>query len=92
MKKVSQLKQQPILVTADWDKADASALQAVASGDANEQQQKRALNWIVYKACRFNDLSFRPGAEDETAFAEGLRFAALQINALLTANLRTLED
>lgn len=89
-KTVSTLKQSPVLQTAPWDEADVSSLQALANGTANAEQQKRALNWIIYKACHFDDLSYRPDSERDSAFADGSRFVALQVNALLTTNLRSL--
>jgi hypothetical protein len=57
------------------------AIKALATGTANAGQQKRALDWIITKACGTYDMSFRPGAdgERETAFAEGKRHVGLQI-------------
>lgn len=89
-KAVSTLKQPPVFQTASWTPADVSAVQALANGIADAEQQKRALNWIIYKACHFDDLSYRPESERDTAFAEGSRFVALQVNAVLTTNLRSL--
>lgn len=86
-KKVATPKLPPVLQTADFDKADAISLQAVAGGYADEHQQRRAMEWIIFKACAFNDVSFRD-TDRETSFAEGKRFVAQQINALLTHNTR----
>lgn len=63
-------------------KAGVFAIQAMANGQANEGQQKIALDWIINDLCRTHDLSFRPddiGGERETAFAEGRRFTGLQL-------------
>lgn len=70
----------------DWDEGDAYAFQALARGEANEAQQKRALDWIIDGACCTYDVSFRPGKVDETTFAEGRRFVGLQIVKLLKVN------
>lgn len=86
-KKVAIPKLPNVLQTADFDKADAISLQAVAGGYADEHQQRRAMEWIIFKACSFNDISFRE-TDRETSFAEGKRFVAQQINALLTHNTR----
>ena len=91
-KKISTLKQSDVLQSAPYDLADVVALQALANGIANEAQQKRALNWIIYKACGFHDLSYRPGRELDTAFKEGGKWVAHQINAVLTANHREMPD
>lgn len=76
-----------------WELADASALQALARGDADGPTQKRAIKWIIENACGTYDMSFRPGGEDgrrDTDFAEGRRFAGNQIVKLLKANLGVL--
>ena len=66
----------------EFDPADAAAFQALQRGGATSDQQKRALDWIINKACASYDLSYRPGGEEgrrDTDFAEGKRFVALQI-------------
>ena len=72
-----------------YEDGDIAALKALASGTANEGQQKRALEWILLDACAIRDVSFRPGADGDrtTAFAEGRRFVGLQIAKLM--NFRT---
>ena len=76
---------------APWELADASAIQALARGDANKDQQTRALRWLIEAACATYDLSFRPGdTSRETDFAEGRRFVGLQVVKLLKINLSEL--
>jgi len=65
-----------------WEPADASALQALARGDASPDQQQRALNWIIYDACGTYDLDYRPDARDH-AFVSGRRFVGLELVKLL---------
>lgn len=65
-----------------WEPADASALQALAAGTASPEQQKRALNWLVYQACGTYDLDYRPDAR-EHAFVSGRRFVGLECIKLL---------
>ena len=91
MKKISEVRLAPVLQTAPYDRADIVALQALAAGVADPAAQQRAIKWIVYKACNFDGISFRPGKSDETAFAEGMRFVAQQINAVLTVDHRKIE-
>lgn len=76
-----------------YDLADASAIQALARGDADGPAQKRALRWIMESACATYDMSYRPGGEDgrrDTDFAEGRRFVGGQIRKLLTLNIGVL--
>lgn len=75
------MKKVPSFEPAHYKKADIYALQALQTGTANEQQQKRALDWIINHACKTYDMSFRPGADGErdTCFAEGRRFVGNQI-------------
>lgn len=68
-----------------WDKTDVYAIQALAMGNANDLQQKRALDFII-GLCGTYDLSYRPGGQEgdrDTAFAEGKRFVGLQIVKLI---------
>ena len=66
---------------APYTEADTAAIKALIAGNANDGQQQRAINWIVYTLCGTYDLSFRPGEDGErdTAFAEGKRFIGLQL-------------
>lgn len=75
---------------AEWDKADAAAIQALAVGEATADQQKRALDWIIQQAAGTYETSFRPGGADgerETCFAEGRRFVGNQIVKLIKISL-----
>lgn len=75
-------------VPPEWELADASSIQALARGEANPDQQKRALDFIVNKLARTYDLSFCPGPEGdrETSMSEGRRFVGLQIVKLINVN------
>ena len=70
---------------APYDDADIHAMRALASGNANEGQQRRALDWIINKASGYYDLSFRPGLEGARAtdFSEGKRFVGAQVVKLM---------
>lgn len=70
---------------AAYDEYDIRAVQALASGVANDVQQKRALAWIINAACATYDLHYRPGSEGErdTTFALGRAFAGQQIVKML---------
>lgn len=70
----------------DWELADVTAMQALERGEANADQQKRALAFIINKACRTYEASYSPVREHDTSFAEGRRFAGLQIVKLLKLN------
>lgn len=78
---------------APYELADASAIQALADGTANPEQQRRALDWIVYGACRLRDEAYRPGdlaGERDTAFALGQQNVGRQIAKLRTINIGVL--
>jgi len=80
---------------ADWEVADAAAIQALARGDASPDQQRRALDFIMYEIAGTRDLSFRLGGEDgrrATDFADGKRFVGLQIAKLRTVNLAAIRQ
>lgn len=81
----------PPIPIPKWEKADASALQALERGVANEGQQKRALSWIVNNACATYDFCDKPDNERLSAIFDGRRFAGLQIVKLIKINLSTLK-
>jgi hypothetical protein len=58
------------------------ALKALQTGTANEDQQQKALSWIIKEACETYDSEFRD-TDRATAFAGGKRFVGLQIVKLL---------
>ena len=66
----------------EYNDAIIGALKSLASGVANEGQQRLALNWIIEKAAQTYDQPFRPGGQDgdrDTAFACGRMFVGQQI-------------
>jgi hypothetical protein len=78
---------------ARYELSDANAIKALAAGTANEDQQKRALDWIINKACATYDLSYRPGGEDgrrDTDLAEGGRRVGLSIIKLIKTPIEIL--
>ena len=76
-----------------YAKADVYAMQALMTGTANEQQQKRALAWIIHHACMTYHQSFRPGVngDRDTCFAEGRRFVGNQIIRLTKLDPKKLD-
>jgi hypothetical protein len=77
---------------ASWEKPDAAAIQALTRGEANADQQQRALRWIVEAAAQTYDRSFVPGSADETAFLEGRRDVGRQIVKLTKIKLGMLGE
>jgi hypothetical protein len=75
---------------AEWEPEDAYAVQAVMTGRASEEQQRRAMNFIVHQVCGTYDLSYRPTSDRDTAFAEGKRFVGLQMVKFAQLNIARL--
>jgi hypothetical protein len=73
-----------------WAPADAAAMQALAAGRADSEQQIRALRWIVEKASGTYEMSYRPNSARDSDFAEGRRFVGNQIVKLTKLNLARL--
>lgn len=69
-----------------YEAADITAIQAVAAGDADREQQQRAFKWIIEVAAQTYGLSYRPESERDTAFAEGRRMVGLSMVKLLRLN------
>lgn len=70
---------------ATYDVADIAAIQACHEGTATPEQQKRAMDWIMYKAANMNDLEYRTDGRDH-AFASGRRYVGMQVYKLITLN------
>lgn len=76
---------------AEWDLPVASAIQALARGEADQHQQVLALRWIVESAAMAYDQSFVPGQADVAAFIEGRRSVGNQIVKLTKVNISALK-
>lgn len=77
-----------------YEDADVGALQALAHGRATMEQQKRALDWIILKACATYDFPYRPGnaeGERDTCVAIGRMFVGQQIVKLLKLKIGLLK-
>lgn len=75
---------------AEFEVADAAALQALARGQATAEQQRRALDWVMFKASDYLNEPFRPGGLDgerDTIFAIGRGFVGRQVAKLINLNL-----
>ncbi|MGN6773241.1 MAG: hypothetical protein ACTHJQ_25855 [Rhizobiaceae bacterium] len=74
------------------NKADCVALQAMATGTASAEQQKRALAAILHIAGT-DDMEFLPdehGGERDSAFKAGKRHVGLQLRKLVSFPLNVL--
>lgn len=67
----------------DLDKADVVAIQAVAAGTANGDQQRRAMRFIVDGLCARYDWGFRPEGDRETCVVLGRQFVGCQLTYLI---------
>lgn len=77
-----------------YELADVVAIQALERGAATPEQQRRALDWFLRKACAIGDMPFRPGGhegERETNFALGRLFAGQQTAKLMRLDLSLLK-
>jgi len=71
----------------EYELADISAIKGVAAGTATEEQQKRAMKWIIENCCATYEMSYRPTSDRDTAFAEGRRFVGSQIVKLIKLDM-----
>lgn len=74
-----------------WENADAYAIQALEKGVASPEQQKRALRWIIERACLTYDFCDKPEDDRLSAIFDGRRFAGLQIVKLVKINMSLLK-
>lgn len=68
------------------DVADVSAIKALAVGEANADQQKRALDFIIRDLAMTYDETFHSESERASAFMQGRRFVGLKL--VLFINIR----
>lgn len=71
--------------------ADASAVKAWAQGTANEDQQRRAFEFVVYRLSGMGKMSFHPGDEHATSFKEGRRSVGIHLAHLVTTPMDKLK-
>ncbi len=79
---------------AEYEIADVSAIQALMRGNANEQQQKRAIDWIIRSAADTYELTFIDHDEGgrASAFAAGKAFVGQQIVKISKLDLALLKQ
>lgn len=73
-------------IPAVWKNADAAAIQALHKGKANKDQQKRALNFIMYNISECDGFDYRTNDRDH-AFGSGKRWVGVQLKKLISINL-----
>lgn len=80
---------QPWAAPPETDLADVVAIKAMAAGTASEEQQKRALHFILVNVCRIDDEPYCPGDDGnrDTAYALGKRRVGVYIRSLIFADL-----
>lgn len=62
----------------DYTEAEIQSLRSLYRGEADERQQRLALDYII-RAAATHDISYRPGDPHGTAFAEGKRWVGTTI-------------
>lgn len=72
------------LTVPSIDRQEAAAVKALFQGQATEHQQVLALSVIIKKLSRAYDLTYVPGAFDESAFLAGRGFVGQQLNKINT--------
>lgn len=77
-----------------YEVADVVAVQALMRGEADADQQVRAVGYLINQLCAYYDLSFRPGPDGarETDFMEGRRFVGAQMVKLSKLNVSKLRQ
>ena len=76
-------------VPAEYEVADVAAIQALIRGEADPEQQKRALKWIIERGACTYDFHYYEN-ERHTAFALGRAFVGQQVVKLTRLNLHSL--
>src|SRR6187549_2463840 len=89
---IKPLPASPADAPAPFDLPDVAAVQAVYGGRGTEEQQRRAMEWVIKKAAQIGSQSYRAGDSHATAFVEGRRFVGAQILSLLALSMEDLKQ
>ena len=73
---------------------DVAAIQAIARGDADSDQQKKALSFIINQICGTYNASYRQGEDGsrDTAFLEGRRSVGLTLVSACVINIKQMKE
>jgi hypothetical protein len=77
---------------ADYEIPDVAAVQALHRGDATDEQQRRALRYLIENLCGTYDLAYRPASPRDTDFALGKAWVGQQLVKLLHINVQALKE
>ena len=75
-----------------YEKEHIRAIQALAQGNATEQDQRTALDWIINIAAATYDEPFRPGQPDVRDYMLGRRSVGLAIVKLTKLKPEVFEE
>lgn len=71
---------------------DVVAIKALSQGVATDEQQKRALHFILVHVCQVDDESYCPASDRDTAYALGKRRVGTYLRSLLNADIRKFKE
>lgn len=74
----------PLMALPALDEHEVSALKALNLGTANEDQQKKAVDTILKKLCRINQLSYVEGDPSARDFNEGRKKVGFDLITFFT--------
>jgi hypothetical protein len=72
--------------------AEATAVKAIFRGDPTPDQCHRFMEFLLLRLCGATRRSFDPASTTSTAFAEGQRDIALQLNGIKHLDIRALKQ
>ena len=73
-------------------KHEVNAIKAMFDGEADEFQQKTAMDVIMNKLGNAKDMSYRSKSERDTAFLEGRRFVGWVLANIIAVNMASFKD
>jgi hypothetical protein len=71
---------------------DVVAIKAISQGVATDEQQKRALHFILVSVCGVDDEPYCPASDRDTAYALGKRRVGTYLRSLLAADIRKFKE
>ncbi len=83
VKRLVKPRQAPPYESSPFTEAEALAIKSLATGTANEGQQRTALAWIINRCAGTYDLTYFPASARDSDFAAGKRWVGQQIVGLV---------
>jgi hypothetical protein len=79
-------------IAAPLERSAAASIKALAKGEADSEQQVKALNWIITECAGTYESVYFPESVRQSDFASGKRFVGNQIVGIINMSMAIFDD